>query len=164
MPAQPLSSPRYVDPRGSRFAAWITTAVLALVILTGSGGLLAAQTFVFVVGAVFGLRRAPYAAAFGLVKRVTRLGPPSQLEAELPLRFAQLVGAVFGVIGTLGFGVGSVAIGTTAAAFALAAAFLNAAFGICLGCELYLIVRRLTGRGAITRFVPARTIAEGNTA
>ena len=29
------------------------------------------------------------------------------------------------------------------AAFALLAAFLNAAFGICLGCEAYLAIRRL---------------------
>ena len=162
MPAQPSLS--YVDPRGSRFAAWLTTAVLAVVILTGWGALLAAQSVVFVIGATLGVRRTPYAVLFGVIKRIAGMGPPPRLEAELPLRFAQLVGAVFGIVGALGFAAGSVAIGTAAAAFALAAAFLNAAFGVCLGCELYLLVRRLTGRGAITRFVPARTIAEGNPA
>ncbi|WP_268248865.1 DUF4395 family protein [Actinoplanes ianthinogenes] len=35
-----------------------------------------------------------------------------------------------------------------AAAFGLLAAFLNAAFGLCLGCEAYLGIRRLTGRNA----------------
>jgi hypothetical protein len=33
-----------------------------------------------------------------------------------------------------------------ATAAALAAAFLNAAFGYCLGCEMYLLVRRVTVR------------------
>jgi Domain of unknown function (DUF4395) len=33
-----------------------------------------------------------------------------------------------------------------AAALALIAAFLNAAFGLCLGCELYLLGRRLQPR------------------
>jgi hypothetical protein len=34
-------------------------------------------------------------------------------------------------------------LGLTATAFALVAAFLNAAFGICLGCQLYPLVARL---------------------
>lgn len=158
-----MSAPRstYVDPRGGRFAAWVTSAVLAAVVLTGSGRLLALQTAVFLVGAGFGLRFSPYAAAFRLVKKAARLGPPPQLEAAAPLRFAQSVGAAFGVIGSLSFAAGWPVAGMTAAAFALAAAFLNAAFGICLGCEIYLIARRIAGRGAILRFVPARSIAEG---
>lgn len=161
MTAAPTS---YVDPRASRLAAWITSGVLAIVLLTGSAPLLAVQTAIFATGAVFGLRRAPYAAVFRLVRSSGRLGPPADLEAEAPLRFAQVVGLFFGTVGVLGFAVGSVAVATTATAMALGAAFLNAAFGICLGCELYLIVRRVTGRGAITRFVPARTIVEGNSA
>lgn len=59
-----------------------------------------------------------------------------------PLRFAQLVGLVFAVIGVAGFAVAPV-VGLIATAFALAAAFLNAAFGICLGCQLYPLVVRL---------------------
>ena len=39
-----------IDPRGARFGAWITTAVLAVVLLTGSGTLLAAQAVVFALG------------------------------------------------------------------------------------------------------------------
>lgn len=154
----------YVDPRAGRLAAWITSGVLAVVLLTGSAPLLAVQTAIFAIGAVFGLRRAPYAAVFRWVRSTGRAGPPAELEAEGPLRFAQVVGLIFASVGVIGFAAGSVVVGTTATALALAAAFLNAAFGICLGCELYLIARRVTGRGAITRFVPARTIVEGNSA
>ncbi len=60
-----------------------------------------------------------------------------------PLRFAQLVGLIFAVIGVIGFATGLIVVGEIATAFALAAAFLNAAFGICLGCQLYPIVARL---------------------
>ena len=155
---------RYVDPRGGRFAAWITTAVLALVVLTRSPLLLAAQTAIFCLGAVAGPRYSPYAALFRLAKRVARLGPPAELEAEAPLRFAQGAGAAFGIAGATGFAAGSVVAGTTFAAAALVAAFLNAAFGICLGCEVYLVALRIAGRGAITRFVPTRTTFEGSSA
>ncbi|MEP7054589.1 MAG: DUF4395 domain-containing protein [Actinomycetota bacterium] len=161
MTARPVP---YVDPRGSRFAAWITTFVLAAVVLSGSGALLAAQTVVFLIGAIFGLRRAPYAAVFRLVRKAARLSPPSELESEAPLRFAQALGAVFAITGVAAFAAGAPLVGIVAAAFALAAAFLNAAFGVCLGCELYLILRRITGRSALPRFVPSRTIAEGSSA
>jgi hypothetical protein len=153
----------YVDPRGPRFGAWVTTAVLSVVLLTGSALLLAAQTVVFFIGAALGLAYAPYGRLFRLVRRVARLGPPAELEAEPPPRFAQAVGAGFGLVGTIGYATGVTALGVTATALALAAAFLNAAFGFCLGCEIYLIARRVHGRGApLVRVVPARRTPEGS--
>jgi Domain of unknown function (DUF4395) len=135
-----------IDPRGARFGAVISTIVLALVLVTGSGWLLAAQTLVFAVGAALGLRYAPYGMIYRWLIR-PRLGPPRELEAEPPPRFAQGVGAAFGVIGVIGYGTGVTALGITATAFALAAAFLNAAFGFCLGCEMYLMIQRIRAGG-----------------
>jgi hypothetical protein len=160
----PDTTPSYVDPRGSRFAAWVTTAVLSAVVLSGSGVLLAVQTAVFVTGAALGIRHAPYGRLFRLVRGLAGIGPATELEAEPPLRFAQAVGAAFGVLGTAGYLAGVPALGAGATALALAAAFLNAAFGICLGCEIYLIVRRALGRAALARFVPARTTLERSSA
>jgi len=140
----------FVDPRGPRFAAWVTSAVLALVLLTGSGWLLAAQAAVFAAGAVFGLRYAPY----GLLYRrfvAPHLDPPTEREPEAPPRFAQGVGFAFAAVGAVGYLAGLPVLGDVAAALALAAAFLNAAFGFCLGCEAYLIIRRLTARIATNR-------------
>jgi hypothetical protein len=131
-----------VDPRGPRFAAWVTSAVLAVVLVSGSGALLAAQTLVFLAGAVLGLRYAPYGVLFRTLVR-PRLGPPREFEPEAPPRFAQAVGAGFGLAGTAGYLSGATAVGATATSLALAAAFLNAAFGLCLGCETYLILRRI---------------------
>lgn len=155
----------YVDPRAPRFAAWVTSAVLSTVLLTGSALLLGAQTLIFLTGATLGLRHAPYGRLFKAVRRLARLGPPAELEAEPPLRFAQAVGAGFGIVGTLGYATGLTALGVAATALALAAAFLNAAFGFCLGCEIYLIIRRSLGRGGpLARTVPARHTPEGNSA
>jgi Domain of unknown function (DUF4395) len=133
----------HVDPRGQRFAALISTVVLALVLITGSGWLLAAQAAVFAVGAVFGLTYAPYGLLFrGLVqRRVLRLGRPAELEPAGPPRFAQAVGLVISLIGVAGYAAGVTPLGMAATAAALAAAFLNAAFGYCLGCQIYLLIR-----------------------
>lgn len=131
-----------IDPRGPRFAAALTTIVLCAVLITGSGALLAAQTAVFALGAFAGLRYSPY----GWLYRVAlqpRLSPPSELEDARPPRFAQGVGVGFALIGTVGYLAGVHWLGMAATALALAAAFLNAAFGYCLGCEMYLLVRRV---------------------
>jgi hypothetical protein len=130
-----------VDPRGVRFAAALTTAVLAVVLLTGSGWLLAGQAAVFALGAFAGLRFAPYAVAYRLFV-APRLPPPTEREAAAPVRFSQLVGFVFAAVGTVGFLTGLTVLGVVATAFALAAAFLNAAFGFCLGCEMYALIAR----------------------
>ena len=130
-----------IDPRGPRFAATLTSIVLAIALLTGSGWLLAAQTVVFALGAFAGLGRSPYGWLYRAFVR-PRLGPPSELEAAAPPRFAQGIGFGFALVGTLGYLTGATWLGIAATALALAAAFLNAAFGYCLGCELYLLLRR----------------------
>jgi len=135
-----------IDPRGPRFGALITTVVLVAVLITSSAWLLAAQAVVFGIGAVFGLRYAPYGFVYRRLAR-PRLGPPKELEDEAPPRFAQGVGLAFAVIGVIGYATGATPLGIVATALALIAAFLNGAFGLCLGCELYLIIRR---------FMPAR--------
>jgi hypothetical protein len=131
-----------IDPRGPRFSALITTVVLAVVLITGSVWLLAAQAVVFAVGSVFGLRYSPYGVLFRWLIR-PRLGPPGELEPEAPPRFAQTVGLVFAAAGVAGYAAALTWLGAAATAAALAAAFLNAVFGFCLGCEMYLLIRKI---------------------
>ena len=131
-----------LDIRGPRFAAAVTTVVLIAIIITGNGWLALAQTVVFALGAI-SQRLSPYGALFRAVVR-PRIGPPRQFEPAEPVRFAQGVGFAFGAIASVGFLTGSTVIGLIAAGFALVAAFLNAVFGLCLGCETYLLIRRLT--------------------
>jgi hypothetical protein len=145
---------REVDVRGPRFAAWVTTVVLAVALLTGSGWLLAAQAVVFAVGAFGGLRYAPYGVLFRVLI-APRLGPVREREPEAPPRFAQFVGFVFAVVGTLGYLLSAPLLGAIAAGLALVAALLNAATGFCLGCELYLLVRRAVGSPRSSRATAA---------
>jgi Domain of unknown function (DUF4395) len=134
-----------IDPRGARFGALVTTVVLAVVLITGSGWLLAAQALVFAVAVVFGMRSAPYGLIYRWLVR-PRLGPPRSLEPAAPPRFAQGVGLVISVIGVVGYAAGITALGMAAAAACLLAAFLNGVFGLCLGCEMYLLIRRIWPR------------------
>jgi hypothetical protein len=130
-----------IDPRGPRFGAVITTVVLALVLVTGSVWLLAAQVAVFALGALAGLRYAPYGLLYRRLVR-PRLGPPAHTEAESPPRFAQAVGMVIAGVGVICLAAGATTAGLVCTALALAAAFLNAAFDLCLGCQVYLFIQR----------------------
>ncbi|MGH3716750.1 MAG: DUF4395 domain-containing protein [Micromonosporaceae bacterium] len=139
----------YLDPRAPRFAAWLTTAVLVAVLLTSSGWLALAQAAVFAVTAI-NPKGGPYALLYRALV-APRLGPPSELEPAEPVRFAQWVGFGFAAVSAAGYLAGVPTLGIVAAAFALVAAFLNAAFGLCLGCEAYLLIRRFTNRPLATR-------------
>jgi Domain of unknown function (DUF4395) len=146
-----MSSPNttdQVDVRGPRFAAWVTTAVLVITLLVSGVNPLAAavilglQAIVFAIGAAGGPRRHPYGLVFAKLV-APRIAPVREREPVPPLKFAQLVGLIFAVVGTAGFAVGAPLVGVIATGAALVAAFLNAAFGICLGCQLYPLVARL---------------------
>jgi hypothetical protein len=142
-----------VDVRGPRFAAWITTVVLvAVLVLTtfstaAAAVLLALQAVVFALGAVRGPRRSPYGTVFATLV-APRLAPTTEREPTAPLKFAQLVGFVFAAVGVLGFVLGAPVVGAVATGFALFAAFLNAAFAFCLGCQIYPLVARFRTQSA----------------
>lgn len=131
-----------IDPRGPRFAAALTTIVLCSALITGSSALLALQTVIFAVGAFAGLLYSPYGWLYQVGIR-PRLSPPNELEDARPPRSAQGVGFAFGLVGTVGYLADDHWLGMAATGLALAAAFLNAAFGYCLGCEMYLLIRRV---------------------
>ena len=131
----------YIDARGPRFGAAITTTVLAIALVTQSTWLLAAQGLVFLIGAVRGPQFTPYAFIFKtLVKPSLKKEAPT--EDVRPPQFAQSVGLLFALVAIAGalFGIEALVVG--AVSMALGAAFLNAAFNFCLGCEIYLLLLR----------------------
>jgi Domain of unknown function (DUF4395) len=130
-----------IDVRGPRFGAAVTTAVLAVALSLQNTWVLGWQTLVFALGAAAGVQRSPYGWAFRTAVR-PYLGPPREFEAPEPPRFAQAVGLVFAGLGLVGFTLGPQWLGLAATGAALAAAFLNAAFGYCLGCEMFLLLKR----------------------
>jgi hypothetical protein len=133
-----------LDPRGQRFAAALTSVVLVGVLATGWGWLALAQTIVFAITA-WNPRLGPYAYVYRALI-LPRIGPPAEREPAAPVRFAQAVGFTFLAVATVGYLTGLTTLGVVFAAFGLLAAFLNAAFGLCLGCEAYLAIRRLQVR------------------
>ena len=137
---------KQIDPRGPRFGAAITTVVLAVILLTIPSSvatvLLGIQTLAFALGAFIGLHAQPY----GIIYRklvATKLGKPSELEAVEPPQFAQFVGFLFAASGLIALLLGADVAALIAVGFALGAAFLNAAFNFCLGCEMFLIGKRI---------------------
>jgi hypothetical protein len=130
-----------IDARGPRFGAVITTVVLATALATNNVWVIVAQAIVFAIGAIKGPQFTPYAFIYKTFVK-PRLKGETPAEDVRPPQFAQSVGLLFALtaIGGVLFGVN--AIFTIAVAFALAAAFLNAAFNFCLGCEIYLLLLR----------------------
>ena len=136
-----------IDARGPRYSAAITTTVLALALITESNYLIGFQFAVFLSAVIFGLRRSIYGFIYrNLIQ--PRLSGPVPSENEAAPRFAQLIGALFAFVALLGGVTGNTAVFLTATSFALVAAFLNAAFGFCLGCQMYLLLVRFKSKFA----------------
>ncbi|GEM00399.1 DUF4395 domain-containing protein [Cellulomonas terrae] len=145
-------APAGIDPRGPRFGAAVNLVLLVAVLLLGTSPaayvVLAVIVAGFALGAFGGIGRTWQGWVFRTVVR-PRLAPPTELEDPRPPTFAQLVGLVITGAGLVLGLAGVTAAVPVAAAFALVAAFLNAVFGLCLGCEMYLLGLRLrAGRSA----------------
>jgi hypothetical protein len=134
-----------IDPRGPQFNAAVTVVVLVAILVTAgtvAGTVLTAvQAALFAWGALLGVQSTVHARVFRSAVR-PRLGAPDHLEDPAPPRFAQAVGFVFTAVALAAFLLGADAVGLVAIAFALVAATLNAVFRFCLGCELYLLIKR----------------------
>lgn len=141
-------SAQSVDPRGLRFVAAVTAVLLIAILLLGPvAGLpvLIVQTLAFAAGAVLGLPYQPWSWLFRTLVR-PRLGAAAELEDAAPPRFAQAVGLAFAVVGVIGALAGWTTLFYAAIGLALVAALLNALFNFCLGCELYLLGKRVLAR------------------
>jgi hypothetical protein len=142
---------KLIDARGPRFGAILTTLMLAATLLTIPSTisiiLLSIQTLVFGLGSLVGLAAQPYGVIYRRFVQ-PKLGKPTDLEDPRPPRFAQSVGLMFAVVGLFALLTGATTVAFVAVGAALAAAFLNAAFNFCLGCEMYLIGRRILGRSS----------------
>ena len=138
---QTQKSAAIIDARGPRFGAVITTAVLATALATNNVWVIVAQALVFAIGAFKGPQFTPYAFIYKTFVK-PRLKGETPVEDVRPPQFAQSVGLLFALAAIAGTLTGINAIFTIAVAFALGAAFLNAAFNFCLGCEIYLLLLR----------------------
>ncbi|WP_336629061.1 MULTISPECIES: DUF4395 domain-containing protein [unclassified Microbacterium] len=144
-----MTAPAGIDPRGPRFAAWITSALLLVATVLGlvsapfnaPAFLLTLVIALLFLWGVLSPRTQPWSLLFRTLVR-PRLDPPAELEDPRPPRFAQGVGLFVVTVGLLLHLLGVPWALPIATAMAFVAAFLNAAFGLCLGCQLYLLLQR----------------------
>lgn len=143
-------TPKQLDPRGPRFGAGITSILMVLVIYLSLApetsnialGIMAFAVLMFTFGSLLGPAKHPYSYLYKYTLRKL-LKDPTELEAPKPVHFAQVVGLI--VTGT-GLVLHILAVPNAlavAAAAAFIAAFLNSVFAYCLGCQMYLGLKRL---------------------
>ncbi len=151
-----MTPPTGIDPRGPRFAAAITAALLLtatfLGLLAGPRASAAALVLTLALAALFlwgvvSPRTHPWAVLFRTVI-APRLAAPAEREDPRPPRFAQGVGLFVVAAGVLLHLAGVPWALPIATAAAFAAALLNAVFGLCLGCQLYLLLQRARRTGS----------------
>jgi hypothetical protein len=143
-------TPNGIDPRGPRFGASITSFLLPITVFLGLSKDTELAGFFFLlfiaalfgIGALLGTARHPYGIIFRAFVR-PRLSAPSELEDPRPPQFAQSVGLLVSLIGIVLALLQVPYAVAIAAGAAFVAAFLNAAFAYCLGCQIYLGLKRI---------------------
>mgnify|MGYP000278800401 CR=1 FL=1 len=139
--SQQLKTPTLIDVRGPRFSATLTVIVLAIALATQNVWVLALQALVFAIGAIRGPQFTPYAFIYKKAVKPLLKGEVPTEEVKPP-QFAQKVGLLFALVAIVGALLDIDALVVGAVSMALGAAFLNAAFNFCLGCEMYLLLLR----------------------
>lgn len=140
-----VREPLQIDVRGPRFSAAVTFVVLALAVAFSSTVLLALQVVVFAIAALAGLRWSPYGNVFRMLKRRFDWGPPPATEPEAGPRFSQLMGLLFSGGGLVAILAGATGLGWALVLVVVALSGLLAATGLCVGCEVYALGRRMFG-------------------
>ena len=140
----PAPAPAPIDPRGPR----TNQAVLCVALLAGflADWWLVVPVFaaVLLLGAAFGPKYGPVLRFYAVFIK-PRLGPPPHMEDPRPPRFAATVGVAFLGASTIAFLAGADAVGWVLALIVAALAGLAATTGVCVGCEIWLIVARRRG-------------------
>lgn len=138
---QPVAAarPRLIDPRGQRFGAAISVVILAVAFAIQVPVLVAAIAVALGVSALFGTQYSMLGKPWPIVRRVLRLGPPAELEAEFPPRFAQALGSLGLLVAVLLFATGAGGIAWLPVGAVAGLQAVLAATGYCLGCRLYFL-------------------------
>lgn len=130
---------RQIDPRGHRFGAGVSVLLLAIAFVFNIPVIVGLVGLALAVSAWFGTRYSALGRPWPYVRRALKIGPPKELESELPPRFAQALGTV-----GLGLAIVLFVVGLSPLAWVVTGAvgalqFVLAATGYCLGCRLYFL-------------------------
>ena len=137
-------APAPIDPRGPRTNQAVLACALVLGFVTDQRWVAPLFAVVLLLGAAFGPAWGPVLRFYQLVIR-PRLSAPDELEDPRPPRFAAAVGVVFLVAASLAFALDAVVLGWTLSLIVASLAALAASTGLCVGCEMYVLLIRLRG-------------------
>jgi hypothetical protein len=130
---------RQIDPRGHRFGAGVSVVLLAIAFAFNVPLIVGLVGLALAVSAWFGTRYSALGRPWPYVRRLLNIGPPRELESELPPRFAQALGTVGLGLAIILFVVGVSPLAWIVTGAVGALQFVLAATGYCLGCRLYFL-------------------------
>lgn len=139
-----MAAPSPIDPRGPRFNQAVLTVVLLVAFVGDLRFLVPVMAVVLFLGAAFGAPYGPFLRLYAAVIR-PRLAPPKHLEDPRPPRFAATVGTVFLAASSIAFLLDAQVLAWALTLVVAVLAGLAATSGLCIGCELYLLVARRRG-------------------
>jgi len=137
-------TPAPIDPRGPRTNQAVLSVALVIGFMFGARWVAPVFALVLFLGAAFGPSYGPVLRFFQVVIK-PRLDPPSELEDPRPPRFAASVGVAFLSASSVAFAMGAGTVGWVLTLIVAALAALAAISGICVGCEMYVLLVRLRG-------------------
>ena len=140
------SAPKPIDARMPRFNQGVLTLALLVGFVFDARWVIPAWGIVLLLSTAGGPRTGPFLLLYRKVIG-PRLGPPREIEDPRPPRFAALVGTVFLGAATLALlgDMSGLAWGLSLVVAVLAA--LAAVTGICVGCEVYVWLKRHSTEG-----------------
>jgi hypothetical protein len=135
-----------IDPRAPRIGAGITSLIslsgfVFAQIDSGLGVVVLSMVFALFAWGVFAPATHPYSMLFKVLR--PKLAEPEYLEDPRPPRFAQQVGLTVSVLGLLIALVNPLTGSLIGLGVVFVASALNAYFDFCLGCVMYLRIKRL---------------------
>jgi uncharacterized protein DUF4395 len=141
-----MDRPRMIDPRQPRVGQAVTGTVLAVGFVLGWPAVLPVIAVVLGAASLLGGPFNPYVHVFRGVKRALGWGPPAALEDAAPPRFANLLGFVFTAAASVLYYAFDLALAAwTLGVLVAVLALLAATTGLCVGCEFYVVARRIIG-------------------
>ena len=154
-------TPAPIDPRGPRTNQAVLATALVIGFLLGAPWVAPVFAVVLFLGAAFGPSYGPILRLYQVAIK-PRLAAPNALEDPRPPRFAAAVGVVFLTAASISFAAGAGALGWVLSLTVAALAALAAISGICVGCEMYVLLVRL--RGGVRVVTVDRSTGHGATA
>lgn len=137
-----------VDRNGMRFGAGLSAAVIVIAFAVNADIVVPIVAIALGIGAAFGPAWSPMSLLFKALRASVLRGMRPEPEPAAPPRFAQALGTAVLAAATLALYVyDSEAVGWGLALVVAVLQALLATTGLCIGCEIFLFLKRLQAKG-----------------